>query len=786
MSQSARARAAVALASALTSLALGWPLGFRDPVAYALFWTLCAAVAGAAIRIVRRVFPWRGVADAALRVAVVAFALVVAAGLLLGTAGLVGPIGYLAAAALGVAATVRLRAPAPDAPIVAATPVLLAIVLCPIVVFVVTAGLTQSPLTLYDSLSYHLLFPARWLQEHRLSIVPTPFSDEAQAYAPANGELFFLWLMAPFHGDIAARIGQLPFYFVIGAALYALARRIGAAPSHAAYVPAFALLSRPIVEQAVGADVDLVCWAMFLTALYLGFVAIDAGGAREWALWGLAVGLYAGTKYVSLVYGPVLAVQPMIGLVRGTGSAALQGCSAAPGRRKELRYTKPHAIALQTLKRFRAVAWAIPGLLLFGAPWYLRNWIVAGSPIYPSSLTIAGVTIARGAYSHAAMNHSLFHTTDVRLLPVMLAHAFGTPLLLVWLPLFAAGAWRMAAARPRLEAWMLLVAPLVMIPLYWFAIPDNVDSRFMLPIALVALLPIAFVFPRPRAWASAMHAAVAAGLVWIVVGRDAEIPARLPYFMGGWLSLRGVVSHEFLLPFAGLAVLAGGVAYATWRRPGRARVLGPALIGVVAAAAVTMTIGSSRWCSPDPCALLAISPTFIREATIDAWRWTAANVHGATIAYTGNNVPYPLAGDHLTNHVVYVNIDRHADWRFHDYDRAHRRRRDDTPPAAPLAEASGVLMPIAGPPRWHVDAVRPRYGRMQGDRAAWLANLRALGVDRLFVSALSAYEIDYVAHNDGGFPIEDDWARADRTTFALIYENPQIRIYAVAPGAQTP
>ena len=44
----------------------------------------------------------------------------------------------------------------------------------------------------------------------------------------------------------------------------------------------------------------------------------------------------------------------------------------------------------------------------------------------------------------------------------------------------------------------------------------------------------------------------------------------------------------------------------------------------------------------------------------------------------------------------------------------------------------------------------------------------------------------HVAHNDGGFPIEDDWARADPSTFTLIYENPQIRIYAVRAGAQTP
>jgi hypothetical protein len=44
-----------------------------------------------------------------------------------------------------------------------------------VVIFVVGYGLIHSPLTAYDSLSYHLFLPARWLQEHRLSIIATPF-----------------------------------------------------------------------------------------------------------------------------------------------------------------------------------------------------------------------------------------------------------------------------------------------------------------------------------------------------------------------------------------------------------------------------------------------------------------------------------------------------------------------------------------------------------------------------------------------------------------------------------
>jgi hypothetical protein len=734
------AHAAFALGTiAVATVALGWQAGFRALTGYLLFWMQAVAVVVTAVRLVRSAFPWQGLLDAVLRTAVIAFALIVLTGFVLG-AGLIGPTWYLVAAGAGLAASAALppatrRLPIDDRRI----PIYLAVLICPMLAFVVAAGIAQSPPTLYDSLSYHLLFPARWLQEHRLFIMQTPFSDEAQAYAPANGELFFLWLMAPFHGDVMARIGQLPFYLATGAALYGLSRRLGAVPAHAAYVPAFYFLSRPVVEQAAGADVDLICWAMFLTSLYLGFVALERNHRRDWTLWGVSVGLYAGTKYVSLVYGPLLLALPLLAGLR------------------------------------RPVLWSAPGLALFAAPWYLRNWIVAGSPIYPSSFGLAGLTIAQGAFSRAAMNLSVFHTTDPRLLPVMLSHAFGTLLILVWAPFALAGARRMASAQPRREALFLVLAPLAMVPLYWFGVPDNIDSRFLLPEAMLALVPLAFVFRASRAWNAAIHLLYAAGLVWLVVGLRAELPARLPWFMSGWLALDGIVAHASLVPFFAIALVSAAVAYTS------SRFALPILTAVAAAASVVLSAGSAAWCGADRCGLLSLSSTFIRPTMIDGWRWVAAHVGDSTIANTGNNLPYPLAGDHLRNRVLYVNIDRHVDWRFHDYDRAHRRRRGDAPPIDPLAVPSGVLLPLPGPPRWHVDAVRPRYERLAGDRSAWIANLKLLGVDRLFVSALSAYEIDYVAHNAGGFPIEDDWARGEPSAFTPLYENGQIRIYAVHP-----
>jgi hypothetical protein len=201
------------------------------------------------------------------------------------------------------------------------------------------------------------------------------------------------------------------------------------------------------------------------------------------------------------------------------------------------------------------------------------------------------------------------------------------------------------------------------------------------------------------------------------------------------------------------------------------------LVAVAGMASVMLAIGADRFCAPYRCDLLQLSSPFIRSTMLQGWTWVTLNTDHATFAYSGNNVPYPLFGHRLTNRVYYVNIDRHGSWRFHDYARARSRPGASLPPT-PLARASGELVPANE--QDPAAASRPRYERMVGYRDAWRENLKALGVDHLFVSALSAYEIDYVWHNAGGFPIEDEWARMDPEAFTLVYENSQVRIYAVS------
>src|SRR5580765_1805605 len=314
-----RGLTASAFVLAVASVALGWSLGYHSPVAYVTFWSWCALIFLTARTLARSLFNPIDTADTVIRASVLAFAEIVVVGLLLGGIGWIGVVPYSLCLVLAFAATYVGRVlldPATGGsavnggsnktrPTYALPTHVLALGLA-LLVFILTVGIVQSPLTLYDSLSYHLVFPARWLQDHAISIVPTPFSDPGQAYQPSNGELFFLWLMLPFHGDLFARIGQVPFLLLAGTALYAIARRSGVAPAHAAYAPLFLFLARPVVEQAVGADVDLVCAAMFLTSLYLGIAAIDSDRNRDWAMWGVSVGLYLGTKYLAVVYLGVL------------------------------------------------------------------------------------------------------------------------------------------------------------------------------------------------------------------------------------------------------------------------------------------------------------------------------------------------------------------------------------------------------------------------------------------------------------------------------------------------
>ncbi|HVP13225.1 MAG TPA: hypothetical protein VMV94_18775 [Phycisphaerae bacterium] len=141
-----------------------------------------------------------------------------------------------------------------------------------------------------------------------------------------------------------------------------------------------------------------------------------------------------------------------------------------------------------------------------------------------------------------------------------------------------------------------------------------------------------------------------------------------------------------------------------------------------------------------------------------AWAWVDHNLHGARIAYVGNNVPYFLCGQRLENHVFYVPARRPADGCYHDF--------------AMLPQTRAI-----GPP----DMSGPACDRYVMDPQEWLENLMALRVDYVFVSALLPGLLPSYRHDAEGFTIEREWL--DVLCQASPKARPIAQLQVFAPGS---
>jgi hypothetical protein len=98
-----------------------------------------------------------------------------------------------------------------------------------------------------DGPIYHLYFAARWWKAGRLFLVAAPFGENAATYFPANGDLWFTWLMASWGGDQLAKVGQAPFLVLAALAAYGCARLVGAGRSASLVATCWFASSTPLL-----------------------------------------------------------------------------------------------------------------------------------------------------------------------------------------------------------------------------------------------------------------------------------------------------------------------------------------------------------------------------------------------------------------------------------------------------------------------------------------------------------------------------------------------------------
>jgi len=555
-----------------------------------------------------------------LRGALAMVAFVVVAEAALGFAGLTAaapPLIAFALLAAGVAAAQRgwraLRAPAAETTALRATAADAGAALALVVALAsrLTEGLHHAGGAFtYDVLSYHLHLPASWWAAGRVGIVPTPFGDQAPAYAPANAELTYLFALASTGNLRLAHAGQAAYAALAALAIVATARQGGASRPGAVGAALAFLMIPEVWQQASGAMADLAL-ASFLLAglpfLWRLWCRDRTRDGRDVLALGAALGLAVGTKYVgALLAVPLLAATAWL-LAR---NATLAGWS-----------------------RWRATG-AIAGLAFAcGGFWYARNALLTGDPTFPVTLRLGGLTIAPGLYGGAEMRRWLYHLPVTDLQP--------------FLEMFAETGWGflacLAIALPSLLFRRRPWAPALFasyVALGWLVVPYQ-QSRFLFAAWGVAALTPALAAPAGRpALRELAFAPAIAGAAW-----QYPTPARL---------LTAAL-------WTGAAVLAAREARSP-RPPGRWSRAAPWLGLPTTAVLVLALIAWTRpYSHADP------QPARVGDGHDAGWQYVAARLHGRRIAYAGSNLPLPLWGWHLENRGRYVNVAGKLSDVLHDF-----------------------------------------------------------------------------------------------------------------------
>lgn len=245
------------------------------------------------------------------------------------------------------------------------------------VLFALVAVLTPSNSLDWDTIAYHLAVPKLWLQAGH--IYPIDFIHHSNF--PLSVDNLYIWGLS-WGGQAGAKAFQLCLYLLGIYVVFGLARQLygnGArvvnpqssslSPQLAGGWAALAFASVPVVMWEAGtAYIDIAHGLFTGVGVILAVLALS-----EYSLWPLAgfcLGFAAGSKYTGLQ--AFIAVAVVLG-----GYALLSASLPSPstGHPRHASPTGPSStfVALKVLVLALAVC----------SPWYVKNEIWVGNPVYP-------------------------------------------------------------------------------------------------------------------------------------------------------------------------------------------------------------------------------------------------------------------------------------------------------------------------------------------------------------------------------------------------------------------
>jgi hypothetical protein len=364
------------------------------------------------------------------------------------------------------------------------------------------------PPVAWDAIYYHLISAAQWVRTGHL-VAPLPgLSPGNSVYIylaadtfPKDAEITMAWLGLFTHDTSLVQLTQVAYVPLLAGGTYGICRHLDVRPRWAIVAAALVTLT-PAVLQEMGTDyVDvasaaprIAAWE-FLLAAFPASAPLDedpnARKVRNLLLCGVCLGLTAGIKSTGVLVC-VAAFLVIVGLCGRDTRLRIQAARPAPGAGYP---------PLPSVGRCVAAA-AIPTVLL-GSFWYIRTWIVWGSPFWPITLgpfpgLVSGTDFTNVGGAQIPLQLKSYSGLMLLLRSwITPGYSLGTVWLAVLLPAIAV-ATVLVVRRRRPMPLLAVIAPLFVITLIS---PGAWVTRFSIPIVAVgavALVLVLEMIPRGR------------------------------------------------------------------------------------------------------------------------------------------------------------------------------------------------------------------------------------------------------------------------------------------------
>lgn len=246
-----------------------------------------------------------------------------------------------------------------------------------------------------DSLTYHLPFVVKWLQNESIWMPYYNAYVGPIGYYPGNYELLSSYLMLPFSGDYLVNFLNLFIYLPLFFAIVSVLKLAGVRNQISWLAPVIFLPTPILIRQSIIPQNDLFFLFTFVVAMYYLLKILFQNKdfkLNDIVLFSISCGLFIGTKANGIVYGVIIILVLLVGLL--------------------LKWRPKFVISVFIIFLFN---------FLMGGFWYFRNFLITGNPVFPLEVKVFAYKIFDGYYGYTEKlkNYSISdHLFDSELYPM--------------------------------------------------------------------------------------------------------------------------------------------------------------------------------------------------------------------------------------------------------------------------------------------------------------------------------------------------------------------------------